>query len=146
MKIQIEQIRYELTWRIRHQVMYPDEPFDMIKLPEDPDGMHFGLYEGEWLTAVVSLFENGKVFQFRKFATLTAKQGMGYGSALLEYIIAYCREQGAEKLWCNARVSAEGFYAKFGFRPVGEVFVQHGLDFVQMELDMRSDADLNKVD
>ena len=120
--------------------MYPDEPFDMIKLAEDPDGMHFGLYEGEWLTAVVSLFEKGKVFQFRKFATLTAKQGMGYGTALLEYIIAHCRQQGAEKLWCNARVSAEGFYAKFGFLPVGEVFVQHGLDFVRMELDMHSDV------
>lgn len=136
MKIQIEQIRYELTWRIRHQVMYPDEPFEMIKLAEDPEGLHFGLYVGEWLTAVVSLFEHGNVYQFRKFATLTAEQGKGYGSTLLKYIIAYSKAQGAEKLWCNARVSAQKFYANFGLVPVGTVSVQHGLDFVRMELDL----------
>ena len=135
-EIQLEQIRYELTWRIRHQVMYPDQPFDMIKLPNDADGIHFGLYVGSWLTAVVSVFEIGEDYQFRKFATLEAQQGKGYGSALLNYIIEYCKDRGAKKIWCNARVSAANFYRKFGLAPVGSTYMQYDIEFVRMELNL----------
>jgi len=136
--IQIEQIRYELTWKIRHEVMYPDQPFDMIKLPNDPNGIHFGLYAGAWLTAVVSLFEHGNVYQFRKFATIVKEQGKGYGSQLLEYMIDFCKARGAEKLWCNARMSAAHFYSKFGLVPVGETFMQYDIEFVRMEVNFQT--------
>jgi GNAT superfamily N-acetyltransferase len=93
-QVQIEQIRYELTWRVRQNAMYPDLPLEASKLPLDPEGIHFGLYAGDWLTAVVSLFNNGQNYQFRKFATLTKEQGKGYGSKLLSYIISYVQQEG----------------------------------------------------
>ena len=91
---------------------------------------------GSWLTAVVSVFENGEDYQFRKFATLEAQQGKGYGSALLNYIIAYCKDRGAKKIWCNARVSAANFYRKFGLAPVGSTYMQYDIEFVRMELNL----------
>jgi predicted GNAT family N-acyltransferase len=139
--VQIEQIRYELTWRIRHEVMYPDLPFSAIKLPADPDGVHFGLYAGDQLTSVVSVFYQGRCYQFRKLATLNAAQGKGYGSMLLSYIIAYITREGADTIWCNARVSALKFYEKFGFRQKGDYFSEHGIDFVIMELQLASAVD-----
>ena len=140
-QVQIEQIRYELTWRIRHEVMYPELPFDAIKLSADPEGIHFGLYVGNQLTSVVSVFHEGDVYQFRKFATLNASQGKGYGSQLLFYIISYVAQEGGLKLWCNARVSAMDFYEKFSFRPKGEYFSEHGIDFVIMELELSAALD-----
>jgi predicted GNAT family N-acyltransferase len=140
-EIQIEQIRYELTWRIRHEVMYPELPFDVIKLPEDAEGIHFGLYIGAQLSAVVSLFNKGGRYQFRKFATVKAFQGKGYGSMLLNYIIAYVRQEEGNQLWCNARISALKFYEKFGFNQSGEYFSEHGIDFVIMELHLETTAD-----
>lgn len=134
--VQIEQIRFELTWRIRHEVMYPDLPFDAIKLENDPLGIHFGLYAEDYLTAVVSLFNVNDIYQFRKFATLVKDQGKGYGKMLLKYIIAYAKQAGAKKLWCNARVSAAGFYEKFGFVQTNELTVSNGIDFVIMELQL----------
>lgn len=137
-QIQIEQIRYELTWRIRHEVMYPNLPFDAIKLPSDPDGIHFGLYVGEWLTCVVSVFNNDRIYQFRKLATLDALQGKGYGSMLLTYIIAFIKQEGGTKIWCNARASAVTFYERFGFKVLGEEFSEQGIIFVIMELELET--------
>lgn len=133
---QIEQIHPALTWRIRHEAMYPDMPYDSVKLPNDDQGIHFALYAGEQLSTVVSLFENGEVCQLRKFATLPEFQGMGYGSLLLEHIIGFIRETGAKKLWCNARVNAAGFYAKFGFVETNKTYSENGFDFVIMDLEL----------
>lgn len=135
-EVQIEQIRYELTWRIRHEVMYPDLPFESIKLPEDPEGIHFGLYYQDRLTSVVSVFYEGDVFQFRKLATLDAFQNKGLGSMLLSYIIEFIKCEKGHKIWCNARVSAVPFYEKFGFKTRGREFIAQGINFVIMELEL----------
>ena len=43
---------------------------------------------------------------------------------------------GSEKIWCNARVSAAGFYSKFGFIQTNQRSVSNGIDFVIMELQL----------
>lgn len=134
--LQIEQIRFDLTWRIRHEVMYPDLPYEVIKLEDDPNGIHFGLFVGGLLTTVVSLFNEGKVYRFRKFATIVSAQGKGYGTFLLNHIISYVKLMGAEKLWCNSRLSAANFYSKFGFVQTDQRSVSKGIDFVIMELQL----------
>lgn len=134
----IEQIRADLTWRIRHTAMYPDQPYDTIKLENDRDGLHFGLFAGDQLVSVVSLFNEGTVYQFRKFATVPEYQGKGYGSFLLQHLIDYVRPLGATMLWCNARTTAAPFYAKFGFLETDERFAKQGLEFVIMQLQLNN--------
>ncbi|SMC60297.1 GNAT family N-acetyltransferase [Pedobacter africanus] len=137
-KVRIQQISFDLTWRIRHEVMYPNLPFDSIKLDNDKEGTHFGLYIDNKLTAVVSLFHKNDSYQFRKFATIVAAQGKGFGTQLLEHIISYVKNAGGKKLWCNARVSATGFYSKFGFATTRQTSVSNGIDFVIMELQLNN--------
>ena len=132
--IQIEQIHPALTWRIRQEAMYPDKTLNDVKLEHDHDGIHFGLYAGDQLTSVVSLFEAGDTCQFRKFATLPESQGKGYGGLLLVHIINYNRKNGIKKLYCNARISATAFYTKYGFRQTNKTWTDKGFDFVIMEL------------
>ncbi len=131
--IQIEQIFPSLTWRIRHETMYPEAPFDMVKLKDDFEGTHFGLYEHHRLTGVVSLFQNGREAQFRKLAVLPSAQKKGYGKLLMEYLMDFCKIQNIKKLWCNARVNAKDFYIKFGFNATDVTFSKDGYDFVIME-------------
>lgn len=138
MEIQIEQIRFDLTWPIRHEAMYPDLPFEAIKLDDDPKGLHFGLYTEHQLIAVVSLFNIDSIYQFRKFATKTTEQGKGYGTILLNHIINYVRERGGQKLWCNARLSASGFYNKFGLVQTDQPYTSNGIEFVTMELQLNN--------
>lgn len=136
MTVQTEQIRYELTWRIRRDAMYPGADYELVKLEKDSDGLHFGLYADDQLSSVVSLFEQNGAYQFRKFATLPKVQGKGLGTLLLKHIISYAKDMGANKIWCNARVSASGFYQKFGFTISGPIFNRNDIDFVIMELQL----------
>lgn len=130
----VEQILPALTWRIRQLAMYPEKEITDMELPEDWDGMHFGLYYQYELTGVVSLFIDGTTAQFRKMAVLPANQGKGFGLQLLKYLVDYCRSQGIKNLWCNARVSATGFYQKIGFEIIGEPYKRNQLDYIKMQL------------
>lgn len=137
-KFQIEQIRYDLTWPIRHIAMYPHLPLEEVKLSNDPEGIHFGVYSGDQLSTVISVFHNGRDYQFRKFATLPEAQGNGYGTLLLKHIIGYVKEMSAERLWCNARVAVAPFYERFGFKMTNQRYVQHDIEFVIMELQLNN--------
>ncbi len=132
-KFDIEQIRPELTWRLRQRVMYPQSKLYEMEMEEDNDGIHFGAFEDNALVGVVSLFQQGKDFQFRKFAVDTGMQNKGIGNALLKYMEDFALNEGAERIWCNARVSAIGFYMKFGFFKTGKIFSKNGLDYEVME-------------
>jgi GNAT superfamily N-acetyltransferase len=130
----VEQIFPSLTWRIRHLAMYPNHDFDFVKLANDFDGTHFGIYVDYELTGVVSLFTQNDVAQFRKLAILPEAQSKGLGTQLMEYLIDFCKVQKLTKLWCNARVNAKEFYAKFGFLETDKTYTADGFDFVIMEL------------
>ena len=99
MTIEIREIKAEDTWPMRHKVMWPDQPLDYVILPQDEEGLHYGLFKEDKLISVISLFINQEEAQFRKFATATEAQGKGYGSALLHHWqwqtfgTASCRER-----------------------------------------------------
>lgn len=134
--ISIQQIEAKQAWPIRHKVMYPEQEFDGIKLPQDSIGQHFGLFERDELISVVSFFPEGQEAQFRKFATLEEKQHAGYGSKLLQFLIDYSKSAGIKKLWCNARKNAINFYNRFGFHETGKTYSANGQDFVIIELEL----------
>ena len=129
----IEQIPPELTWRIRRQVLYPDQEFAKAILDQDDEGMHFGLFYENKLISVVSIFRKENEIQLRKFATLEPYQNKGFGTELLKYLIELLRLDNCGKIWCNARKNASGFYTKFGFIETDETYHKDGYDFVIME-------------
>lgn len=129
----IEQISHELTWRIRRDVLYPGQPLDKIRLTDDENGMHLGLFDDNKLISVLSFFKSENSIQFRKFATLEPYQCKGYGTELLNYLLKISESEKYERIWCNARKNASGFYSKFGFKETENSFQKDGHDFVIME-------------
>ncbi len=54
--------------------------------------------------------------------------GTGVGKALLKYSIREIESLSDVRLfWCNARVSAAGFYEKMGWKAASEVFMVEGV-------------------
>ena len=131
--LQIEQIRPELTWRLRREVLYPDSELSDMEMDEDFDGYHFGAFGDNQLLGVVSLFQDGTDFQFRKFAVVAHAQGSGVGTALLNHITDFAIAEGAQRIWCNARTTAIGFYLQFGFERSGKLFTKNGFNYEIME-------------
>jgi len=131
--ISIEQITPELTWRLRREVLYPNQKIFEMEMDEDAEGIHFGAFNDDKLAGVVSLFQKGTDFQFRKLAVDPSVQKIGIGRSLLNYITAYATENKATRIWCNARSTAIGFYLKAGFIQTGKLFSKNGYDYEVME-------------
>lgn len=98
----IKKIKPSETWKIRHEVMWPDLPFEFVQLEEDHSGLHFGVFEKEKLVSIVSCFITEDEMQFRKLATLKEFQGKGIASVLVQYILDLAKEKKLSKVWCNA--------------------------------------------
>ena len=118
---------------MRREVMYPAFTIEQVKLKDDEDGKHLGLYLDEKLIVVISVFVRDNVMQFRKFATKEAYQGKGYGTRLLEYVMKLAKDEHCNTIWCNARTSASKFYEKFGMHAFGDTWLQDGHEFIKME-------------
>lgn len=129
----IRTISKEQAWQLRHEVMWPERDLDYVKLPDDDKGEHYGLFEGEQLITVVSLFVEGEEAQFRKFATLESMQGRGYGSHLLFHVMEKAAQAGVKRIFCNARSHKISFYKKFGLAETERTFTKGGKDYVVME-------------
>jgi phosphoribosylformimino-5-aminoimidazole carboxamide ribotide isomerase len=132
-EISIEQIRHELTWKLRQKVLYPEKDVHDMSMEEDMDGIHFGAFKDGWLVGVISLFQKDGDFQFRKVAVDPVVQNMGVGSKLLDYVTAFALNEGGKRLWCNARLTAIPFYLKHGFTQTGKTFEKGCVDYETME-------------
>jgi GNAT superfamily N-acetyltransferase len=132
--MKIKQIQSSETWQIRHEVMWPDQPFEFVQLAEDDSGLHFGVFIDEELVSIVSCFITDKELQFRKLATLEMFQGQGIASKLLNYVFDLATEKGLIKVWCNARSNKKSFYEKFGMYDTNKTFNKGGQEFTIMEI------------
>ncbi|MBP4138588.1 GNAT family N-acetyltransferase [Flavobacterium geliluteum] len=130
----IKEIKASDTWKIRHEVMWPNQPFEFVQLEEDDEGLHFGAFINEELVTVVSCFIIADEMQFRKLATLESYQGQGMASRLLKYILQLAKDKGLKKVWCNARTNKKTFYTKFGLKDTQQTFTKAGQEFTIMEI------------
>lgn len=132
--MKIKAIEASQTWQIRHEVMWPDQPFEFVKLEEDNAGLHFGVFDQEKLVSIVSCFIVNDEMQFRKLATLEDFQGKGIASKLLEYVLKLAKEKDLKKVWCNARTNKKSFYEKFKMIDANKTFTKSGQEFTIMEV------------
>ncbi len=133
----ISEIKAEDTWDIRHRVMWPDMPFNFVKLDKDSEGIHFGLFMDDKLISIVSLFVKNNQAQFRKFATEITEQGKGYGTKLLTFLINEAESMNVDKIWCNARIDKTKYYEKFGLLKTEKIYTKGEIDFVIIENDLK---------
>ena len=130
---QILEITSEQTLCIRHKSMWPSKPLNYVRLANDSEGRHFGLYINDEMISVISLFVKNQEAQFRKFATIPNYQGKGYGTLLLKRILSIVKDDHIYKIWCNARVDKSMYYARFGMVETNNNFTKGGIDYVIME-------------
>ncbi len=62
-----------------------------------------------------------------RMAVLRPWRGRGAGGALLTELLRIAQAAGLEELALNAQTHAIAFYARFGFEPEGETFLEAGI-------------------
>lgn len=118
------------TYPIRQQVLVPNHELKKAKFEHDDDediSFHLGAFKDSKLVSVASffydrnpLFPDQHQYQLRGMATLPGFQGQGLSSELLTTAFPIIRQNFCTLLWCNARVSAVGYYEKVGFKKLND--------------------------
>ncbi len=67
-----------------------------------------------------------------RMAVLREWRGIGVGDALLQALLRQARLLGWNDIALNAQVCAQGFYARHGFAPFGERFMEAGIEHQAM--------------
>ncbi|MDU0369258.1 GNAT family N-acetyltransferase [Hymenobacter endophyticus] len=135
-EITIRPIKAAETYPLRHEVLWPQESIEYVKLNQDEQGHHYGAFRNGKLVSVISLFMDGGVARFRKFATRPDCQGQGIGSQLLRQVLDDARQKGAQRIWCDARAVNENFYRAFGLEPEGNRFYRGTIPYIRMAKDL----------
>lgn len=118
---------------LRHKVLRPGQAYLETRYPGDDAGLHFGAFDGDRLVGIASLYEEDRVdgpaggWRLRGMATDPDVRGAGFGAALLTGCLETVAEAGGTEVWCNARMSAVGFYRRAGFEVVSEEFDVAGI-------------------
>jgi GNAT superfamily N-acetyltransferase len=130
----VEQVRPEITFGLRQQVLRPGQPAEDSHFPGDRDRSsgHFAAYVEHRVVGIASVFAEAEangpgVWRLRGMAVDPDHQGGGVGTALLGRVRDFVRRSGHGLIWCNARVSAQGFYVGAGFVAVGEPWEEPGI-------------------
>ncbi|HEY0274424.1 MAG TPA: 1-(5-phosphoribosyl)-5-[(5-phosphoribosylamino)methylideneamino]imidazole-4-carboxamide isomerase [Chitinophaga sp.] len=138
MSVTIREITVTDTLQLRRDVLYPGKDLHEVRVEQDEQGLHYGVFEGDRQVAVGSLFVHGASAQFRKLATAADRQGKGYGKLLLAHLAKVAQAQGARLLWCHARHTAQSFYTPLGFVQAGDYFERDHITYCRMEMPLQA--------
>jgi predicted N-acetyltransferase YhbS len=103
------------------------------ELEDDKLRTHFCAVESGEVVGCVSLrpVERGSL-QLKQMAVREERRLEGIGAALVARAEAWARDQGIAVLMMHARIGAEGFYARLGYRPEGPIFEENTIPHVKM--------------
>jgi GNAT superfamily N-acetyltransferase len=131
--VQVEEVPAEATHDLRWRILRDSRPGAPVVFPEDSrsDAFHLAVRDVEGAVLAVASFSaeetphrpGRSAVRLRGMAVDRPAQHHGLGRLLVTTVVDRLRGDGVEVLWCNARDSAVGFYARLGFEVVGDGFV-----------------------
>jgi predicted GNAT family N-acyltransferase len=130
---------------LRHQVLRFGLPETASVYPEDelPTTFHLAATVDTEIVGCITVFpeafEGEPGWRLRGMATADDRRGQGVGAAMLRDAQRRVVDLGGNLLWCNARLSAAGFYEGCGFGLVGPEFLGE-MDIPHRKAVWRSDG------
>lgn len=124
------------TRNLRQLTLRQHQAAETLIYPGDDAGdtIHYGAFIDSELVGIASVyksmlkdFDETESWRLRGMATIERVRGMGIGKSLMEICIEHAKKQHGKLFWCNARISAEKFYEKFGMQRTGDVFYPEDL-------------------
>ncbi len=68
-----------------------------------------------------------------RIAVLKAYRNQGIGAAALSALLAETKKRNYQRIYLGSQMHAVAFYEKFGFKTCGNVFMDAGLEHIEME-------------
>jgi predicted GNAT family N-acyltransferase len=98
----------------------------------DDEALHLVAVDGGAVVATCRLLAEDSEVKLGRMAVAASHRGRGLAAALLVEADARARELGARRIVLAAQLSAEAVYARAGYAPYGDVFLDAGIEHVMM--------------
>lgn len=99
----------------------------------DPGAVHVVALEGDRVVGTCRLVFEGRVAHLGRMAVEPTRRETGVGGAVLDAAERSARERGAERISLHAQIAALRLYERRGYAARGEVFVEEGMDHMEMD-------------
>jgi len=132
----VDEVPAEETYALRAAVLRPDGGEITWAGDEDTSTFHLAARTPDGTVTGVVRFSPAACpwradatapWQLRGMATDPAVRGGGAGRALLADGLARVAARGGDLVWCDARVTAAGFYERHGFTVVTDPYDKPGI-------------------
>jgi predicted GNAT family N-acyltransferase len=127
----------EQAWTIRRRVFIEEQHVpEEIELDED-DRLAFhalAFLDGVPVGTGRMVFHGQDEVKIGRMAVSAELRGSGIGREILLFLMNEARARGFKKAVLHAQLTAEGFYLKCGYRPIGGVFEEAGIAHRKMEI------------
>ena len=127
------------AWEIRRRVFIEEQhvPEEIEMDDDDAHAFHaLATLDGVAIGCGRMLDHGAGEVKIGRMAVLPDFRKTGVGAQILRFLVDRARTNGCRKAILHAQLTAEGFYLKEGFRPVGGVFDEAGIAHRQMERDL----------
>lgn len=124
------------AWAIRRRVFIEEQhvPEEIEMDADDAHAFHaLALLDDAAIGCGRMLDHGAAEIKLGRMAVLPEFRKTGVGALILRFLIERARTRGFRKAVLHAQLSAEGFYLKEGFSPVGAVFDEAGIAHRKME-------------
>lgn len=131
--------RYEQALALRERLLRV--PLGLVMTHEDRLGdahrQHFVAQDGDTVVGCVSYYLESPISaRIKQMVVEPTLQGSGIGARLMEAVEAHAYGEGARRLELHARLNAQGFYAKLGYKAEGEEFLEKTIPHIRMVKDL----------
>ena len=123
----ILQIRFEVF--VAEQGVDPSLEVD----GRDPECVHAIAYAEDKPIGTGRLLPDGHI---GRMAVLKEYRSKGVGQKILLKLVEAARKRGWKKVELSSQIQAVPFYERFGFRRLGDVYIEAGIEHVDMRLDL----------
>jgi GNAT superfamily N-acetyltransferase len=127
----LEAVAAERVRPLRAAVLRPGQaPGRLVYAGDEAsDTLHLAALDGPAIVGIASVMRDGHPcerregdWRVRGMATDPRRRRAGVGQALLAGCERHARRHGGRRIWCNARLPAQGFYERAGWRAEGDSF------------------------
>lgn len=129
----------EQAWSIRRHVFIEEQHVpEEIELDED-DRLAFhalAFLDGVAVGTGRMVFHGDDEVKIGRMAVRSDLRASGIGREILLFLMSEARARGFKKAVLHAQLTAEGFYLKCGYRPVGGAFDEAGIAHRKMECEL----------
>lgn len=112
---------------IKEQNVSPELEVDGL----DPECLHVIVKLGNKYSATGRIQKDGHI---GRVAVLKECRGIGLGKTVIKTLIENAKKRGLGRVYLGAQIRAKNFYKKLGFIEYGEIFLDAGIDHINMEL------------